>query len=153
MARIPTRVRSQRHSQIREPNTRHFIPVPVYSRDECLVKLSEARWQPGCYSVLPRWPEVEPLWLRNNSRKDFAWQALKECSKALGRDRRALSQAGIAARRRRFVMTHPAIEVHQDSPQQRGIIDAIQRIVAACPLGRISQREPAWTMLRAGKEI
>ena len=125
MARIPTRVRGQRHGQIREPNPRHFIPIPVYSRDECLVRLSEARRQPGGYAVLPRWPEVEPLWLRNNSRKDFAWQALKECSKALGRYRRALSQAGIAARRRWFVMTHPAVEVHQDSPQQWGIIDAV----------------------------
>jgi hypothetical protein len=103
--------------------------------------------------VLPSWPEVEPLWLRDNGRKDFAWQALKERSKALGRYRRALSQAGIGARRRWFVMTHSATEVHQDSPQQRGIIDAMQKILATCPLGRISQREPAWTMLRAGKEI
>ena len=141
MARIPTCVCGQGYSQIREPNTRHFIPIPVYSRDECLVRLSKARWQPGGYAVLPPWSEVEPLWLRNNSRKDFAWQALKERSKALGRYRRALSQAGIAARRRWFVMTHPAIEVHQDSPQQRGIIDAIQRILATCPLGRVSQGE------------
>src|SRR5207237_9285925 len=105
-------------------------------RDEGLVRLSEARRQPGGHPVLPPWPEVEPLWLRDKSRKGFAWKGLKERCKTLGRYCCALSQAGVAAWRRRFVMTHPEVEVHQDSPQQRGIIDAIQRILAACPLGR-----------------
>jgi hypothetical protein len=111
------------------------------------------RWQPGSHAALPRWPEVEPLGLRYDRRKGFAWQALKERSKARRRYRCALSQARIAARRRGFVVTHPAVEVHQDSPQQRGIIDAIQRILATGPLGRVRQRESSGTMLRAGKEI
>jgi hypothetical protein len=141
------------HGQIRQANARHFVAISIDSRDECLVRLSEMRWQPGSDPVFPRWPEVEPLWLRYDRRKGFAWQALKERRKALGRYGCALSQAGIAAWRRWFVLTHPAVEVHQDSPQQRGIIDAIQRIVATDPVGRVCQGETAWPMLRAGKEI
>ena len=71
VAEVPAGIGGQGHGQIRQPNTGHFIPIRVDSRDEYRVRLSKAWRQTGGDAMLPLWSKVEPLWLRQNGREDF----------------------------------------------------------------------------------
>ena len=99
--------------------------------------------------------EIEPRHLRRMRRKPYPGYVGDNAPHLLRDYGAAVGKARIAARRRLLALGDPAIQAHQQSAQQRVVIDRIERLLATFAVLRVNvgQRQGAGGMLRTGEVV
>src|SRR6266478_778637 len=117
MAHVPTGVRRQGHTDIRQTDASTLVAICIDCCNQVGIGLAHLGGQDGCnLSIYPR-PKIEPGNGPQMRREVHLWQRLERGGRVRWEYCRALIEARMEAWRRGFPLRHPAVEIYQGGAQ------------------------------------
>src|SRR5881396_3892944 len=122
MAHVPTSVRRQGHTDIRQTDAGQLVAVRIDCGHQVGIGLTNLGRKERSNPLIHPWPKVEPGDGPQMRRELYSCQRLEGGGRVCWGHHRALIEARMEAWRRGLSLSHPTVEIHQGRAQQGSVV-------------------------------